>query len=117
MQAEEAPEPRAAEPKTPPTRGEIALRIAKWAGIALAGLSVLGALTVVLVIRHYESGLPSVADLKRGYDPPQVTRILARDGSLLASIFTERRTVIPFAEVPEHVKLAFLAAEDATFYE
>ena len=117
MPSSEAPEPAAPEPEPKPTRGEIALRVAKWSGIALGALAVLGALTVVLVIRHYEAGLPSVTDLKRGYDPPQVTRILARDGSLLASIFTERRTVIPFAEVPEHVKLAFLAAEDATFYE
>lgn len=117
MPSSEAPEPAAPEPDPKPTRGELALRIAKWTGIALGALAVLGALTVVLVIRHYEAGLPSVADLKRGYDPPQVTRILARDGSLLASIFTERRTVIPFSEVPEHVKLAFLAAEDATFYE
>ena len=96
---------------------ERVLFIAKWAGIALVALLVVTALGVVLVVRHFEKGLPSVADLQRGYDPPQVTRILARDGSLLASVFTERRTVIPFAEVPEHVKLAFLAAEDASFYE
>jgi len=108
------PEP---EPEANATRRERLLRVAKWSGIGLLALLVTGALTVVLVVRHYESGLPSVADLRAGYDPPQVTRILARDGSTLASIFVERRTVIPFAEVPEHVKLAFLAAEDASFYE
>jgi penicillin-binding protein 1A len=104
----------AAKPKL--SRQELALRIAKWTGIVtLAGLA-LAALTVVLVVRHYQAGLPSVAELKR-YRPPEVTRILARDGAVLASVFVERRTVVPFAEIPQHVKLAFLAAEDASFYE
>ena len=52
---------------------------------------------VLLVVRHYEADLPSVADLKGNYNPPQVTRVLARDGTLLAELFTERRTVIPIA--------------------
>jgi penicillin-binding protein 1A len=90
---------------------------AKIAGIVLAAALALGMLTIWLVVRHYESKLPSVEQLKHGYDPPQVTRVLARDGTLLASIYTERRTVIPFADLPAHVKLAFLAAEDASFYE
>ena len=99
------------------SRRERILVALKWVGIGL-GASILAAvLTIVLVIRHYESGLPSVESLKKGYDPPQVTRVLARDGSVLASLFIERRTVIPFAEIPRHVKLAFLAAEDASFYE
>ena len=40
------------------------LRIAKWAGIGLAGVLVLAALSVMLVVRHYEARLPSVAELK-----------------------------------------------------
>lgn len=88
----------------------------KWAAIA-GGVGFVGAVvTVVLVVRHYQQGLPSVADLKR-YHPPEITRVLARDGTELASLFVERRTVVPFAEIPQHVKLAFLAAEDASFYE
>jgi penicillin-binding protein 1A len=98
-------------------RREQILRILKWTGIGLGACLVLAALTIVLVIRHFENGLPDVQSLEKNYAPPQVTRILARDGSLLASLFIERRTVIPFTEIPEHVKLAFLAAEDASFYE
>ena len=116
------PEPPLPEPPPPmteakPGRRERILYVLKWVGIGLAASFAAAALTVVLVIRHYESGLPSVETLKKGYDPPQVTRVLARDGSVLASLFIERRTVIPFAEIPKHAKLAFLAAEDATFYE
>src|SRR5258708_2179173 len=73
--------------------------------------------TVVLAVAHYSEGLPSVEQLKSGYDPPQLTRILARDGAVLADVFTERRTLVSFAEVPDNAKLAFLAAEDASFYE
>lgn len=75
------------------------------------------ALSIYLVIAHYSEGLPSVETLKAGYDPPQISRIVAADGTQLASVFTERRTVIPFDTIPAHTKLAFLAAEDARFYE
>ncbi len=80
--------------------------------LACAGLAV-----AVYVVRHFEEGLPSITDLRGNYHPPQVTRVLARDGSLLAELFTERRTVVPIASLPPHVKLAVLAAEDAGFYE
>ena len=95
----------------------VMLRWLKRLGLTSAVLAVLGALTVFGAIRYYESDLPSVEELRKGYEPPQVTRILARDGTLLASVFTERRTVIPLSDVPAHAKLAFLAAEDASFYE
>jgi penicillin-binding protein 1A len=95
----------------------VALLVAKYGSIALGALAVVGAFTIIFMIRHYESELPGVAELKSGYRPPQVTRVLARDGTLIANLFTERRTVIPLAALPDHAKLAFLAAEDASFYE
>ena len=60
--------------------------------------------------------MPSTKELKH-YDPPQVTRIEARDGSLLAEVFVERRTVVPIEAIPKVVKVAMLAAEDASFYQ
>lgn len=97
--------------------GSIARRILKYGGLGLFGVCLAGAVAVYIVVARYEAKLPSVEQLKKGYTPPQVTRVLARDGTLLGSIFTERRTVISFSTIPSHVKLAFLAAEDATFYE
>ena len=96
---------------------EAALRYARLAAYAFVGLVVVVTLAVLLVVRHFEAGLPDVHDLRAHYQPSQVTRVLARDGTVLASLFVERRTVIPFTEVPSHAKLAFLAAEDAQFYE
>ena len=91
----------------------------KWlkrAGLAAAIAALALALAVGLVVRHFEAGLPGVSEL-RDYQAPQVTRVLARDGTLLAELFTQRRTVVPIASLPAHVKLAVLAAEDAGFYE
>ncbi len=88
-------------------------------GITLSGVAAvaLGALGVVLVVDHYSTDLPDVRRLQNNYAPPQMTRIYARDGSILSTIFSERRTVVPVARVPDHVKAAFLAAEDARFFE
>lgn len=92
-------------------------RLAKWLVATVVLLAVAGAVAALLVFRHFEEGLPSVADLRGNYHPPQVTRVLARDGTLLAELFTERRTVVSITTLPPHVKLAVLAAEDAGFYE
>ncbi len=111
MESNERSEPARANPGRRPIRVALAV---------LAGLVVIGAagvLAVAVVVAHYSVGLPSVEQLKSNYDPPQITRIFARDGSVLADVFTERRTVIPLSEVPARAKLAFLAAEDAGFYE
>lgn len=95
-------------------------RIARvWIQRALAVIALLlagGALAAALVVRHYEVGLPSIAELK-SYNPPQVTRVLARDGTLLGELFVERRTLVPIDAIPSRMKLAALAAEDANFYE
>jgi membrane peptidoglycan carboxypeptidase len=91
-------------------------RWAKLLAAAVGAIAALSTITLWALVRHYEKGLPAVAELKT-YQPPQVTRVLARDGTLLAELFTQRRTVVPIATLPAHVKLAVLAAEDAGFYE
>lgn len=91
---------------------------ALWAISLLFVLGLFASATgVVLAIQHYSKDLPDVRQLENGYAPPQVTRVVARDGTLLANIFSQRRTVVPPERVPDHVKSAFLAAEDAGFFE
>lgn len=51
------------------------------------------------------------------YRPKETTRIHAPDGTVVGELFVERRTVIPPREIPETLKRAILAAEDAQFYE
>jgi penicillin-binding protein 1A len=97
-------------------RGPDVVRWAVRLGVAGGSAAAVGLVALWLVVRHYEAGLPSVPDLKM-YQAPQVTRVLARDGTVLAELFTQRRTVVPIEALPAHVKLAVLAAEDAGFYE
>jgi penicillin-binding protein 1A len=104
-------------PDDKPRRGG---RLRRWLVTLLVVALALGvavAAAGLLAVRHFEAGLPSTTDLRGNYHPPQVTRILASDGTVLAELFTERRTVVPIASLPPHVKLAVLAAEDAGFYE
>lgn len=94
----------------------------KKVALALAILMFVGVLgavgSVVGVFWFYGRGVSSVGEERlKNYRPPQVTRILARDGTLIGEIYTQRRTFIPYAEIPSHVENAFLAAEDADFYK
>jgi penicillin-binding protein 1A len=50
------------------------------------------------------------------YKPPAVSRVLANDGTLIAEFFSEKRYPVKLSEVPDRVRKAFLAAEDASFY-
>ncbi|HVH97642.1 MAG TPA: PBP1A family penicillin-binding protein [Enhygromyxa sp.] len=66
---------------------------------------------------YYGRDVEDVDEAKlRDYRPPQVTRVLDRNGVLIGEIFSERRTFVPYEEIPAHVENAFLAAEDADFY-
>jgi penicillin-binding protein 1A len=60
-------------------------------------------------------GLPEI-DILEDYTPNLTTRVFADDGQMIAEFFIERRIVVPLKRMPEHLKHAFLAAEDAKFY-
>lgn len=93
-------------------RGGGTSRLARLLGAAL----VVGALTALGAYAYFSRDLPSVAELQ-DYKPPQTTRVFDRNGQVVGEIFSERRTVIPMSEVPRHIVLSVLAAEDADFYE
>jgi penicillin-binding protein 1A len=59
--------------------------------------------------------LPNI-DILEDYTPNLTTRVFADDGQMIAEFFIERRIVVPLKRMPEHLKHAFLAAEDAKFY-
>lgn len=61
--------------------------------------------------------VPSPRKLSTG-NYPESSRIFDRDGKMLYEFFSERRrAVINLDEVPENLKLATLAIEDAKFYK
>ncbi len=51
------------------------------------------------------------------YKPKEATRVLGADGSLVAVLAEERRTVVPPEEIPEVLRKAIISAEDAGFYQ
>lgn len=65
---------------------------------------------------YFSRDLPSVEEL-RTWRPPQVTKVTCRGGATCAEFFTERRTWVDVKSLPKHVRDAFLAAEDADFYQ
>lgn len=61
-------------------------------------------------------GMPSPKQLT-SRAPEVSTKIYDRNGNLLYKIYkNENRTIIPLTQIPESVRLATLAAEDAEFY-
>ncbi|MFP6664957.1 MAG: PBP1A family penicillin-binding protein [Deltaproteobacteria bacterium] len=79
-------------------------------------LSVALAASFFLIYREFSTGLPPVEKLL-DYNPPVATRVLAADGTLIGEFFIEKRYLTPIYKIPKAVQLAFLAAEDSTFYE
>ncbi len=61
------------------------------------------------------SDLPRVNAIEE-YVPVESSKIYSSDGKLLAELYYERRTFIPYYEIPEHVKKAFISIEDVRFY-
>jgi penicillin-binding protein 1A len=94
------------------TIGRWMKRLLLGAAIALVLLILAG----VGVWVYFDRDLPSVEQL-RSYRPPQVTKVVCADGTVCAEFFLERRTWVDIDTLPPHVKNAFLAAEDASFYE
>jgi len=94
-------------------------RLLVRAAVAAAVLVLAAATALGGLVAYYgrKADAVDVARIER-WQPKVVTRILARDGTLLATLhFGERRTLVPLSEIPGHVVQAFLAAEDARFLE
>ncbi|MEI8343936.1 MAG: PBP1A family penicillin-binding protein [Candidatus Moraniibacteriota bacterium] len=91
----------------------------KWklAGKIVFGLFVVGILFVVGVFLYFAKDLPSATavDAKLVI---QSTKIYDRSGQhLLYDVHgEEKRTIVPFNQIPDNVKYAAIALEDQTFY-
>lgn len=96
-------------------------------GIASTLLSSLAILALVLITLGliatafgaffwYSGELPNLATLKE-YRPPLVTRVYASNGTVVGEFYVEKRVWVPYARIPRKVIQAFVAAEDARFFE
>lgn len=60
--------------------------------------------------------LPDIKELKQ-YKPNLISRVYSEEGELIGEYYVERRIAVPLDKVPPIVIKAFLAAEDARFFE
>jgi len=78
-------------------------------------LSILAAMCITGAYLYFAETLPQLTNLST-YQPPLVSRIFNPKGELIAEYADEHRILTPMSEIPQRVKDAFLAAEDARFY-
>jgi penicillin-binding protein 1A len=75
-------------------------------------------LTVFGVVSYFyfTHDLPSIEAL-RNYKPSAVTRIFSEDGEVIGEFFYEKREVVSLDRIPNHLIQAFVAGEDARFFQ
>jgi penicillin-binding protein 1A len=91
----------------------------RW--IATAGVAVLSVIAVAgFALAIYAAWLfhdmPDASELA-DYHPPTATRVYAWDGTLIGEFSHERRIYVPYDQMPQQLRQAFLAAEDHNFFQ
>ena len=92
-----------------------ARRILRGIGFALLLVLLFVAGITGGIVAAYSRNLPDISRMA-DYQPASSTRIFARDGSLLASVYKENRVWVPITRIPPLVSEAFIANEDHNFY-
>ena len=101
-------------PNSQPTRsvGRIFKTLFIWGSFAALMAIIVLVFASVVAWRN----LPSVDTLK-DYKPRMAMQIFSEDGQLIGEFGEERRRPVLISEVPDHLKKALIAIEDARFYE
>lgn len=81
-----------------------------------AACAVLLLLGAAVALHRFAASLPDLEGLA-DYRPALPTVVRARGGERIGEFAAERRRLVRLRELPPHVVQAFLAAEDAGFYE
>ncbi|MCL2162653.1 MAG: transglycosylase domain-containing protein, partial [Betaproteobacteria bacterium] len=84
--------------------------------VGLLSLAIIGVATLAVICLLAWPNLPSL-DTLTDYRPRVPMRVYTADGRLIGTFGEERRTVVRIQDVPDHLRLALLAAEDQNFYE
>nr|MBA2238721.1 penicillin-binding protein 1A [Lysobacter sp.] len=91
-------------------------RLFRWFLLAVAGMAVLGAIALGTLYFLISPQLPDVESL-HNTEMQEPMYVHARDGRLMAVFGETRRYPVTIHEVPERLKQAFIAVEDARFYQ
>ena len=87
-----------------------------WAALIVGGLLLAGVLAVGVAVALVYPSLPDVRQLA-DYQPKLPLRVLTADGEVIGEFGEERRQLMPLEQIPQVMRNAVLAAEDARFYE
>ncbi|RMX15379.1 penicillin-binding protein 1A [Vandammella animalimorsus] len=108
--------PAASKEQARPRRSSLLWRVLAWlAGLAITGI-VAGIAVVVVVVATIYPKLPDISDLA-DYRPKLPLRVYSAEGALIGEFGEERRRLMPIEEIPQVMKHAILAAEDARFFQ
>jgi penicillin-binding protein 1A len=91
------------------------LRVLKWLALSALALTAVLALTLASVFWYFGRNLP---DLSRFSDIQfqQVSVVLDRHGERVGEIFEQRRTFVPYEQIPRILVDAAVAVEDEKFW-
>src|SRR5450755_1564873 len=82
----------------------------------LAFVILCAAIGTAAIVTTYGRNLPSI-DRLSDIEPAATTRILARDGTVLARLFDKDRVYVPITSIPQVMRNAIVATEDERFYQ
>ena len=99
------------------TRVGLLAAVSAVAGVLMAGmlLPIVGG--IGLIARAGANDFESLPSVLKESPLPQVSRILAADGSTIATFYAEDRVAAPLSQVPDVMQKALIAIEDVRFYE
>lgn len=101
--------------KAAPTRNSRG-NITTVAIMAILALAIAAMLAGVLFLYALVKDLPAI-DILKDYRPSVITTVYSRDHDVIDEFYVEDRKIIHINDLPRHVILAFVAAEDARFFE
>ena len=67
--------------------------------------------------KQFEKDLPDRWSALTDYSPSRASRVFSSEGELIGEFYLQKRIVLPYDQIPKHVKQAFVAAEDNRFFE
>ena len=95
---------------------KILFKLIKWLFV-LIGLGIfLGMAGFAGVYFYFAKDLPNISSLN-DYRPPIITSVYSDDNRKIAEFYKQQRIVIELSEMPDYLIQAFVAAEDARFYQ
>ncbi|MFW5908018.1 MAG: penicillin-binding protein 1A [Desulfosalsimonas sp.] len=97
-------------------RGGFLFVFFKWFFLFVLALSIAGVLALTGLYYYFSRDLPQISSLE-DYEPPVITTFYSDENTAIAEFYREQRIVVPLSKMPDYLIHAFVATEDARFYE